>query len=298
MGKFINPFTDWGFKHIFGQEITKELLLSFLNDLFAGEFQIADLTFKNPGQLGISKDSRGVVFDIYCTTLEGKNIIVEMQNRAQPHFIDRALYYTSRVIVDQGKRGEWNYCLTPVYTICFMNFIDSGLTPGKFRTDIVLADRDTHELFSGKMRFIFLELPSFTKEESECETDFERWIYVLKNMETLQRLPFKARNAVFQKLEQIVDIAAMSKEDRMKYDESIKVYRDQLAVIEFERTKGLEQGFAIGKEEGIKQGREEGREEGRENERLKIARNLKAAGLAPETIANATGLAQEQIAKL
>ena len=86
----------------------------------------------------------------------------------------------------------------------------------------MLADRDTHELFTDKMRYIFLELPSFKKEESECETDFERWIYVLKNMETLQRLPFKARNAVFKKLEEIVDIASMSKEERMKYDERHK----------------------------------------------------------------------------
>jgi hypothetical protein len=62
---------------------------------------------------------------------------------------------------------------------------------------------------------------SFTKEEADCETDFDRWIYVLKNMETLKRLPFKARKAVFQKLEKIVDIASLSKEEREKYDESI-----------------------------------------------------------------------------
>ena len=72
-------------------------------------------------------------------------------------------------------------------------------TPHKLRTDIVLSDRDTHEVFSDKLRFIFIELPSFNKEEEECETDFERWIYILKNMETLNRLPFKARKAVFEK---------------------------------------------------------------------------------------------------
>ena len=73
----------------------------------------------------------------------------------------------------------------------FMNFrLDDS--PGKLHTDIVLSDRDTHEVFSDKLRFIFIELPAFTKEEEECITDFERWIYVLKNMETLNRLPFKA----------------------------------------------------------------------------------------------------------
>ena len=109
---------------------------------------------------------------------------------------------------------------------------------GNFRTDVVLSDRDTHVPFSDKLRFVFLQLPCFKKEESECENDFERWIYVLKNMETLQRLPFKARKSVFEKLEQIVDIASLSKEERMKYDESIKVYRDQLATLDFAKQKG------------------------------------------------------------
>lgn len=47
MGKFINPFSDWGFKLIFGQEITKDLLISFLNDLLKGEHTITDITFKD-----------------------------------------------------------------------------------------------------------------------------------------------------------------------------------------------------------------------------------------------------------
>ena len=136
------------------------------------------------------------------------------------------------------------------------------------------------------MRYIFLELPSFKKEESECETDFERWIYVLKNMETLQRLPFKARNAVFKKLEEIVDIASMSKEERMKYDESIKVYRDQLAVMEFEQNKGLAEGRAEGLAKGKAEGRAEGLAEGKES----VARNLKRMGMDVETIVKATGL--------
>lgn len=162
--------------------------------------------------------------------------------------------------------------------------------PRKLRTDIVLADRDTHEQFSDKMRYIFLQLPLFTKEESECDTDFERWIYVLKNMETLQRLPFKARNAVFQKLEEIVDIAAMSKEDRMKYDESIKVYRDRLAIIEYERRKGLAEGLAKGEAKGIAKGER--------NKQIEIACNLKRMGLATEAIAQATGLTPEAIEQL
>ena len=127
----------------------------------------------------------------------------------------------------------------------FMNFrLDDS--PGKLHTDIVLSDRDTHEVFSDKLRFIFIELPAFTKEEEECITDFERWIYVLKNMETLNRLPFKARKAVFEKL------ASLTKEEREKYDESIKVYRDQLVTIAFAKEKGIEEGMEKGRKEGEK----------------------------------------------
>ena len=150
--------------------------------------------------------------------------------------------------------------------------------PHKLRTDIVLADRETHETFSDKMRFIFIELPSFKKTEEECETDFERWIYVLKNMETLSRLPFKARKAVFEKLEQIVDIAALSKEERMRYDESIKVYRDHLATIAYAKTEGRAEGRA----EGINI----------------VAKQMKEKGMDLASIADITGLSIDTIGEL
>ena len=110
--------------------------------------------------------------------------------------------------------------------------------PHKLRTDIVLADRDTHELFSDKMRYIFIELPLFTKEEDGCETGFERWVYVLKNM----------------------------------------VYRDQLAVMEYERLQGEARGEARG--------------------RANVARCMKADGMPVETIACYTGLTPEGIEQL
>ena len=310
MAQFINPFTDVGFKRIFGQEINKDLLIDFLNALLEGEKRVKDIRFLDKELLPAYRRDRGVIYDVYCTDESGEQFIVEMQNREQANFRERALYYLSRTVAAQGERGvSWQFDLKAVYGVFFMNFRLAGATH-KLRTDVVLADRDTHETFTDKMRYIFLELPSFDKEENECETDFERWIYVLKNMETLQRLPFKARNAVFQKLEQIVDIAALSKEDRMKYDESIKVYRDQLAVMTFERqqgraegkAEGLEQGRAEGKAEGLEQGRAEGLEQGRaEGEhlaQLRMVRRMKEAGLSAKQIMQMTGLTMDEVEAL
>ena len=285
--KFVNPFTDFGFKRIFAQEINKDIVIDFLNCLLDDERTVANLTFKNPEILPEVEEKRKIIFDVYCESNDGTQFIVEMQNREHVNFRERTLYYLSQAIARQGERGsDWKFSLKAVYGIFFVNFRLTDL-PSKLRTDIVLADRETHEQFSDKMRYIFLELPSFDKEESECATDFERWIYVLKNMETLNRLPFKARNAVFKKLEEIVDIAALSKEERMKYDESIKVYRDQLAVMEFERQKGLAEGLEKGLAEGIEKGMEKGKED--------VARNLKEMGLDVSSISRATGLSPDVI---
>ena len=280
MPRFINPFSDWGFKTIFGQEINKDLLIKFLNDLLDGERHIEDVTFKDKEQLPELKDMRGIIYDIYCTTDSGEHIIVEMQNKYQPYFTDRSIFYTSRNIVNQGVKGikksedgktqeSWDYLLAPVYTVCLLNYDIGVFTPKKFRTDVALMDMKENKVFSDRIRLIYLTLPLFDKNtEDECENDFERWIYILKNMNTFERMPFEARNAVFRKLSQIADISALSPEDREKYDESMKVMLDYYATMEgatiIGRREGKEQGLKEGKEQGLKEGKEQGLKEGKE----------------------------------
>lgn len=280
MGQFINPFTDYGFKKIFGQEVSKVLLIDFLNDLLVGERVITDITFLNNEQLPEWEDARALIYDIYCTTDTGEKIIVEMQNKSQASFKERALYYLSKAVVNQGRKGDWMFEIKAVYGVFFMNF--SLKDNVKFRTDVILADRETGELFSDKLRQIFIALPAFKKEEHECETDFERWIYTLKNMEVLKRMPFKARKAVFEKLEEIADVASLNEEEHELYWRSINAYRTHLAVLESAKQEG----------------REEGRELGREEERLSVACRMKEKGFAVEVIAAATDLPIEKIKEL
>ena len=157
-----------------------------------------------------------------------------------------------------------------------MNFImDKNI---KLRTDVILADKETGELFSEKFRQIFIALPLFKKSEEECETNFERWIYILNNMETLKRMPFKARKAVFEKLEDIADVASMSPEDRERYDNSVKVYRDYLVTMDAAEQKGMK--------------------EGAQKAQLQIARNMKAKGIDNQSIAECTDLPLSMIEEL
>ena len=282
MAKFINPFSDIGFKRIFGQEFSKPLLMNFLNSLLVGEKSIVDITFLDKEQPAIYSEDRSLIYDIYCKTTDGENIIVEMQNREQPYFKKRSIYYISEAIARQGERGvDWKYNIKAVYLVAFLNFslADIGDT---LRTDVALMDMKTHRLFSSDLRIIYLQLPHFSKEASECDNDFDRWIYVLKNMEALNRLPWAAKNSLFERLSQIADISALSKEERLKYDEGIRKYRDTLCVMEGQYDKGVAKGREEGFEKGI----------------LMTAKKLKELGLGIPYIKEATGLSEEVIKQL
>ena len=95
-----------------------------------------------------------------------------------------------------------------------------------FRTDVALREKSSDSMFSDKLRFIYLSLPFFDKSEEECETGFEKWIYVLKYMEVLERLPFTAQKKIFDHLAKLADVRCLSSEEQEKYDESIKAVDD------------------------------------------------------------------------
>ena len=92
MGKFVNPFTDIGFKIIFGQPASKPFLITLLNELLAGEHRIEDLVFLDKEDHAEHVRDKGIIYDLYCRTSTGEYIIVEMQNRKHLDFVDRTLY--------------------------------------------------------------------------------------------------------------------------------------------------------------------------------------------------------------
>jgi predicted transposase/invertase (TIGR01784 family) len=275
MGKFINPFTDIGFKRIFGQEFSKPLLIDFLNNLLHGERHITNVKLLDKELPAEFQEGRTIIYDVYCETETGEKIIVEMQNRLQSNFKARTLYYAAEAIARQGEKGkDWNYDVKAVYLVAFINDHDSSFGL-QFRTDVELTDRQTKQPFTDLLRLVYLQLPLFNKEAEECENDFERWIYVLKNMETLNRLPWAAQSAVFKRLAEISDLSSLTREEREHYDSAIRTYRDNIYTMEGEREKGRAEGQFEEKEATIKR--------------------LHAMGLSITQIAQGTNLTTEQV---
>ena len=286
MAKFINPFTDIGFKRIFGQEISKPVLIAFLNALLDGERKIVDLQYLDKEQPGETIDNRSLIYDVYCKLDNGEDIIVEMQNKSQPFFKNRSIYYISRSISRQGEPGnDWVYDIKAVYIIALLNFHRDDISK-EFRTDVALMDMKHKTLFSDKMRLIYLQLPYFMKELDECQTLFEKLIYVLKHMDVLKRMPWLAQDSVFQKLASIADVASLTQQERIAYDENLRIYRDNIAVFEGQYLEGLEKGL------------EKGEAKGRAEAMMENARRMKADGMASALIAKYTGLSVNEIEQL
>ena len=277
--KYINPHTDFGFKRLFGSECNTELLISFLNTIFHGKQNIQKVTY-------INSESRPGFFVVRCENDKGEKFIVEMQNVYQEFFKDRTIYYSTFPIREQAQRGgDWDFHLNPVYTIGLLNFnFADGLENAKrWHHEVKLMEVDTHEVFYDKLTYIYVEIPKFDKKESELESMYDKWMYVLKNLSNLMQPPAALQERVFTRLFEQAEISKFDKQELKLYEDSVNAYRDIVNAIRTAEKKKYAEGRAEGRAEGEKKAKE------------RIASNLLALGVPIETIMQASGLSEEEI---
>lgn len=287
-GRYVNPYTDFGFKLLFGTPVNKDLLIGFLNALFRGEQEITDVTYLNAEQLGRAEWDRKAVFDVYCENVKGERFIVEMQKARQKYFKDRSVFYSTFPIREQAKVGDWDYELKSVYTVGVLNFVfdEDKDDEEYYHHEVKLMDVGRKEVFYEKLTFIYLEMPKFRKREEELETLFDKWMFVLKNLATLLECPAALQERVFKRLFETAEIARFSESEMRDYEESLKNLRDLGNVLN------------TAKEEGRKEGRKEGIEEGEKRKSMEMALRMREDGMPLEVIAKYTGLSVEEIQNL
>lgn len=280
--RYVNPYTDFGFKLLFGTVANKELLIGFLNALLKLDSPIKDITYDNVEQQGDTAVARKAVFDVFCESESGDKFIVEMQKAEQDYFIDRSIYYASFPIRDQAKRGGWNFQLTKVYTIGILNFSFQDTGDNYYHHEVMLMDTRTKEVFFNKLTFVYLEMPKFHKTINECETFLDKWMFVLKNLTSLLDRPVELQQRVFKRLFEVAEIGKFTPSQMRAYEKSQIEYWDLVNVVNTAERKG----------------KEEGRAEGIRDTRLDIAKQMKAAGMDTESIAAMTKIPISEIENL
>ena len=298
--RYINPYTDFGFKKLFGTEMNKDLLISFLNAFFEGErAEIEDLQYLNAEHLGdgygerlrvgeLCSGIRRAVFDVYCKSKDGSHFIVEMQKAEQTYFKDRSIYYSTFAIREQAPKGEWDYRLDKIYTVSLLNFElskDDGMPDRVCRT-IKLMDTETHSVFYDKLAYIYIELPRFRKSEDELVTFFDKWMFALCNLARLMDRPKVLQEKIFTRLFNQAEIAQLSDAERHQYEESRKDFWDYFSTMKTSHDKGVAEGL------------ERGLEKGREEANLANAHKMRELGLASDVITQVTGLSVAEIEQL
>lgn len=294
LGKYINLFTDFGFKRIFGQEANKDILIDFLNQVLPSTYTIDKLQFAKHERLGQAIENRKAIFDLYCVTNKGEHFIVELQKARQDYFKDRSVYYSSFPIQEMAPKGKieglaWNYELDPVFTVGILNFVfkDSEPTDNLYH-HVQLKDQDCR-VFYDKLHFIYLELPKFTKSLAECTSHYEKWLWVFKNLPEQENFPIELQKTIFEKVFNLSEVAKFNKKERANYQESLKHLWDLNNVINTAKNEGKVEGRMEGRMEGRAEGRIEGRvignKEGQYKKTVIAVRNMTLKNFGAATIA-------------
>lgn len=280
--RYMDPLCDYGFKRLFCSEPDKEILIALLNSLFEGEKKIVDLVYSPTEYVGETDEMQKVYFDLTCTGSDGEKFLIEMQRAEQYYFKDRAVFYLSRLVNEQFKKGETNWKntgLKEVYLIGLLEFILKNNNSIHYLHNIALTNTNTGEIFYKKLGYKFIELPKFVKTPEELETEQDKWIYLLKNLSRMDKIPAVLNKRIFQRVFKIAEVSKLSKKQKEMYNASLKAKADYENGLAFAEKHALERGIELGAH----------------NRAIEVVKEMLSAGESLEKIATYTKLSIAEI---
>lgn len=265
---FMNLKSDFGFKYVFGLDKNKSVIINTLDILFKGRLKIENITYRDKEMLPSKPGGKRILYDIYFTANgTSMHFILEMQLYNHEFIGERILKYSIRPLVDQGTKGDLSYKLAPVYSIVFTSFNMPGLQH-RLINRIALCETTTMELYSDKLNIILISLAMLPKKWENCNTKLERLLYLIKNMEKMDKNCKEYNDGEFKYLFDAAATDMMCAEDVVAYSQSLQRLNDIDLEIKYAKDKSFE--------EGTSKGLARGRAEGRAEERDKMARSLLA----------------------
>ncbi len=218
--KFISLLSDYGFKAAFADESNTLFLRRALQALIKSKTPIKKVKFLRNEFVGITEDARGGIFDLVCQDEKQRTFIVEMQLGYYKHFIQRAKFYAFQrfnTLVEKGKYQFDN--LTPIYCI---GFLAKGIFPkSKEYYHFGRLMNQKGEELDQQITHIIVEINKFEKKEDDIQSDLDKLIYIMKNLENIKgvdQLPkFLTEDWIEQAMKKL-DKSQMTPDQRMHYE--------------------------------------------------------------------------------
>jgi len=187
--KFADIKNDIAFRKIFGNENKKEILISLLNAVlgYTGDKKIVSITLLNPFQLPDILHYKTTVIDVKATDQSGHYYIVEMQVADKGNFEKRIQLYSAKAYTSQIVKGDDYHLLKPTIFIGILNF--NFTKSEKYLSQHITCDPETKERLLEDFEYNFIELLKFEKKILDCKSLIDKWIYFIKNAESLKVVP-------------------------------------------------------------------------------------------------------------
>lgn len=245
---------DWAIKNILRDKKNFDILEGFLAAVLCRDITILSILESESNQEDQSDKFNRV--DLLVENDLGEKLIIEIQNNREVHYLERLLYGTSKVIVENLKLGEQYKEIKKVISISILYFILGegiddyvyyGNTEFKgIHTNTILRlrrkEKNAIKVIESKNIFPEYYLIEVEKFQDIIESDLDEWIYFLKN-ETI-RNDFKAKN--IHKAKEKLDILKLSPKDRKRYERFLINLAIEKDVIEDAREEGREEGQETG----------------------------------------------------
>jgi predicted transposase/invertase (TIGR01784 family) len=268
--KFVDIKNDIAFRKIFGDENKKEVLISFLNAILMleNEHKISGIEILTPYQLPDLVGGKVTIVDVKAKDQTGKQYIIEMQIAEMDGFDKRVLYYASKSYSSQIDRGELYEKLNPTFFIGILEFIITQNADYISRHKI--TDIQTGEHLLKDIEFNFIELPKFTKQESEINSIVDQWIYFIKNAESLAVIPETVQDEGLKTAYHSADKHNWTKRELEEYDKVFIREQDDRGRLSFAEKKG----------------------------KREMAKQMLADGMPVESVAKYSGFSVEELNKI
>ena len=293
--EYLDLTCDWAFKYLFQNH--PDLLIALLNDILNEE--ISSVEFWNTELTEVAPSDKRILFDLLCQTPNG-TILVEMQKASRFDQRDRLLFYGSRLVTRQVKRGDEDYVLAPVKVICIMNYEDEhpNSPDDKILYHYRTLEIETGEPFGSQMSFFLLELPRVMRYTDEYESPIAAWCRIFRNFAIFAKSRSE-KDARLNKLERAMRVSGLDDKEIDNYFSDMMTEKEMRPYIKGAEQQGYRKGFKAGVEqgraEGIETWMEKGMEKGIEKGIEKVAKSLLSLGIPVEQIVVATGLSLDKI---